>query len=48
MPEPRSLYFNGYWTFEQGKHLFAGPLWAYHPGELKLEGVDYTVDRINT
>ncbi len=48
MPEPRSLYFNGYWTFEHGKHLFAGPLWTYHSGELKLEDVDYTVYRINT
>jgi hypothetical protein len=48
MPQPRSLYFNGYWTFEPGKHLFAGPLWVYHPSELTLEGVDFTVNNINS
>jgi hypothetical protein len=48
MPQPRSLYFKGYWTFEAGRHLFAGPLWAYHPGALTLEDVDFTVALINT
>jgi hypothetical protein len=40
MPEPRNLYFNGYWTFEPGKHLFAEPVWLHHTNELVLkEGV---------
>ncbi len=48
MPRPRSLYFNGYWTFGHGEHLFAGPLWTYHSGELTIEDVDFTVARIDT
>jgi len=46
MPEPRSLYFNGYWTFEPGKHPFAGPVWAYHTNELVLKEVSYTVNQV--
>jgi hypothetical protein len=46
MPEPRSLSFNGYWTFEPGKHPFPGPVWIYHTNELILKETNYTVNQI--
>ncbi len=46
MPQPRSIYFNGYWTFEPGKHPFSGPMWVYHTSELTLKEVNYTVNQI--
>jgi len=46
MPQPRSLYFNGYWTFEPSKYPFGGPVWTYHTNELTLTDVDFVVNQI--
>ena len=46
MPEPRSLYFNGYWTFEPAKYPFSGPVWVYHTNELTLKEANYTVNQV--
>jgi hypothetical protein len=46
MPEPRSLHFNGYWTFEPSNLPFSGPIWVFHTNELVLKEVNYTVNQV--
>lgn len=39
----RSFQLDSYWTFEHSKYAFGGPVWVFHPYELDMTDVDFSV-----
>ena len=42
----RTFQLDSYWTFEHSSYFLAGPVWVFHPYEINMTDVDFSVIEI--
>ena len=43
----RTFQLASYWTFEHSSYVLGGPVWVFHPYELNMADVDFSVNEIS-
>ncbi len=39
----KTFHLDSYWTFEHSSYFLGGPVWVFHPYEINMTDVDFSV-----